>query len=202
MSHSPDRRPLLGRITRLLVTAIAFALLATLPATTIALEQPPAGVTATPPSPTDIDAWLRKGMEQNAAGRYQEALDAFQQAVAIDPTNSFAWFNLGTSAALLGRYREAAGFLREAVKITPDLLPAWSNLGALYNHLQSPAEALAAFQEVVRLQPGNAEAHYQSALALLALGRMDEARAEYLTLRSIDPALAEKLRPSFPEQKK
>ena len=29
-----------------------------------------------------------------------------------------------------------------------------------------------------------------------------EARAEYLTLRSLDPALAEKLCPSFPEQKK
>lgn len=150
----------------------------------------------------DANAWIRQGLASNAAGRYQEALDAFLQAVVIDPTNSFALFNLGTTSALLGRYREAAGYLKEAVRIAPDLLPAWSNLGAMYNHLEQPAEALAAFRQVLRLQPGNTDAHYQAALALLALGKRDEACAEYEALRSIAPALAEKLLPLLPERNK
>ena len=157
---------------------------------------------AMPPAALDdADAWIRRGMAGNAAGRYQEALDAFQQAVAIDPANSFALFNLGTTSALLGRYREAAGYLEQAVRIAPDLLPAWSNLGAMYNHLEQPTEALGAFRHVLRLQPGNADAHYQAALALLALGRREEACAEYEALRHLDPALAEKLLPALRDRK-
>src|SRR5689334_17491807 len=33
---------------------------------------------------------VRQGVQHSAAGRYQEALDAFLQAVAVDPTNAFA----------------------------------------------------------------------------------------------------------------
>lgn len=150
----------------------------------------------------DANAWIRQGLASNAAGRYQEGLDAFLQAVVIDPANSFALFNLGTTSALLGRYREAAGYLKEAVRIAPDLLPAWSNLGAMYNHLEQPDEALAAFRQVLRLQPGNTDAHYQAALALLALGRRDEACVEYEALRKLDPTLAEKLLPLLSERNK
>lgn len=150
----------------------------------------------------DADAWIRQGLANNAAGRYQEALDAFLQAVVIDPANSFALFNLGTTSALLGRYREGASYLKEAVRIAPDLLPAWSNLGAMHNHLNQPAEALAAFRQVLRLQPGNTDAHYQAALALLALGRRDEACTEYEALRKLDTALAERLLPMLSERNK
>jgi tetratricopeptide (TPR) repeat protein len=147
---------------------------------------------------TDADAWIRQGLAHNAAGRYQEALDAFLQAVTIAPDNSFAYFNLGTAAALLGRYRESAGYLEKAVKITPDLLPAWSNLGAMYSHLADHDKALAAFRQVLRLQPDNAEAHYRCGLALLALGRHAEARVAYETLLRLDPDLAGSLGEKLP----
>lgn len=179
---------------------LATSLVALSPGMPVSAKQQP---TATPAATLDdANAWIRQGLASNAAGRFQEALDAFLQAVAIDPANSFALFNLGTTSALLGRYREAADYLKQAVRITPDLLPAWSNLGAMYNHLEQPAEALAAFRQVLRLQPGNADAHYQAALSLLALGRRDEACTEYEALRSLDPSLAEKLLPLLSERNK
>ena len=159
---------------------------------TVPMPAPP--ITAGEPSDfADAQQWIRRGLQFNGSGRYQEAIEAFSRAVVIEPDNSFAYFNLGTAAALLGRYNEAAGYLRQAVRISPDLIPAWSNLGAMYNHLSQPRQALEAFRQVLRLSPADANARYQCGLALLSLGETAAARAEYEALKPLDPTLAAQL---------
>jgi Flp pilus assembly protein TadD len=47
---------------------------------------------------------------------------------------------------------------------------------------------------VVSLEPENPKAHFNLALAYLAWGNVDEARARCATLQALDPALAAELR--------
>lgn len=54
-------------------------------------------------------------------------------------------------------------------------------------------EAVAAFEEVLKDQPDLAEAHFNLALAHLALDNLEEARALRAKLQDLDPALAAEL---------
>ena len=63
---------------------------------------------------------------------------------------------------------------------------------ALYE-LGEHASARELFQCVTRLEPENPRAHFNLALALQALGNLDEAQAEYTKLQELDPSLAAEL---------
>jgi len=49
--------------------------------------------------------------------------------------------------------------------------------------------AIARFREAVRLAPGNAQAHYQLAIALRRTGALEASRREFQTARRLSPFL-------------
>ncbi len=52
-------------------------------------------------------AWNAKGEAYHDLGRYEEAVAAFDHAVALDPKNGVAWRNRGLSLSQLNRSAEA-----------------------------------------------------------------------------------------------
>src|SRR4029077_14901920 len=81
----------------------------------------------------------------------------------------------GMIAAQQGDYTAAEKDFRDAVKRAPTLTAAHLNLGRLYQeHLatdpQGRRKALDVYLRVLAYEPGNAEAHYQSAVLLLEQG--------------------------------
>ena len=68
---------------------------------------------------TSSAEWNQRGGTHHTMGRYEEAVAAFDQAVAADPGNSEAWKNRGLSLALLGRFSESEESFARAISLNP-----------------------------------------------------------------------------------
>jgi tetratricopeptide (TPR) repeat protein len=49
-------------------------------------------------------------------GRYEEAIEAYNEAIKIDPQFAFAWNNKGLALSSLGRYEEAEQCFQRAIE--------------------------------------------------------------------------------------
>ena len=63
--------------------------------------------------------WNQRGETHHTMGRYEEAVAAFEQAIAADQANSEAWKNRGLSLALLGREMESEESFARAISLNP-----------------------------------------------------------------------------------
>lgn len=98
---------------------------------------------------------------------------------------------LNDSAVQLGLARHDLGetatvMLRRSLALRPELSPAWSNLASMGLRAGRLDEALTAAQNAVRFD-GSSVMHLNLATVLGALGRRDEALAEYDAAERIDP---------------
>lgn len=69
--------------------------------------------------------WNTKGEAYHDLGRYEEAVSAFDHAVALDPENGEAWRNRGLSLSQLNRSAEAEESYARAFAINADDSEAW-----------------------------------------------------------------------------
>ncbi len=124
-------------------------------------------------------------------GETREAEEHLRAAVAAYPGFVEARNNLGRLLAVTGREAEAEGQFRMALAIRPTHAPAWFNLGKLLESKGDLAGALPPYTEAARLAPDRAEAHLRRGIALLGLGRTDEAKAACARALELDLLLAE-----------
>jgi tetratricopeptide (TPR) repeat protein len=82
-----------------------------------------------------------------AAGHTDDAVEHYEQAVALNHDYVAAHFNLGNVLAESGRCREAIGHYEEALRLDPDYPEAYANMASAYALLGQSAEALAAAQK-------------------------------------------------------
>lgn len=124
-----------------------------------------------------------------SAGRYNEAIESFQKAIAADSKEVGARVNLAAALGKLKKYREAIAQLEAVVKLEPANVTAHFNLGTLYSHLKNIKKSIEHLQVVVKMSPKDARAHLALAGALRSDGQVDKALEHYTAALSYDPAL-------------
>ncbi len=106
--------------------------------------------------PGNHGAYFQLGRALAKSGRYDEALNHYEQSIAIMPENPDAHFNLGYIFLDRKEYASAAREFEEVIKLKPPYLSdAYVNLGiARYSagHLE---EALKALKKALPLNPKN-----------------------------------------------
>ncbi|SVA19947.1 uncharacterized protein METZ01_LOCUS72801, partial [marine metagenome] len=78
-----------------------------------------------------------------------------------------------------GRYDDAEKLALSITQQFPEYQFGWKILGIILGQTGRITEALVAIQKAVALTPADAEAHYNLALALQKLDRLQEAEASY-----------------------
>lgn len=94
----------------------------------------------------------RLGVALARLGRTEEALAAFQRAVALDANQPSAWTNLGNAYQELGRLDEAREAYERALDLDPDHPLAHHNLGALLRKLGRYDQAVRHLKQAHRLE--------------------------------------------------
>lgn len=110
--------------------------------------------------PRNSQAHYILGVAYGTLNLFDDAADAFQQAVKLNPDSVDAWSNLGWAYTQRGRFADAVTALEEAVKLKPDDAQTWSNLGGDYAGLGRSEDAVRAYQKAIELKPDYAEAYY------------------------------------------
>ena len=127
------------------------------------------------PDPEAVNAYNR-AIEEYSAGRYQEAVNAYQNAVQRDSKFAEAYYGRGLAYYRLGQMKEAAVDFEQAKQLKSDYSDAYFGLGLLlYNFSGETEKALKAFERVTQISPEYADAHYMLGAIRCSLGDYKEA---------------------------
>lgn len=131
---------------------------------------------------TDSDnaiSLVRKGDDLMVQKKYHEALEAYEEAVAIDPYNSISWNKIGLAHMNTGRYEDAVSAFRMATNIDPFYTDAWNNMGDSLAILEKHQEALDAYDHALRVNPNDLYALLHKGISLQETGNSGGAMAIY-----------------------
>jgi tetratricopeptide (TPR) repeat protein len=113
--------------------------------------------------------WARMGEAYDLAGRNDDAVNAYQQAVTLKPDNASYYNNLGNVLARAGKIDDArVAYTKSAELDPPNAGFAWRNFGiSLYqsNRMQEGVEPL---KKAVEIDPKNAQSWYLLGACLVA----------------------------------
>ncbi len=99
------------------------------------------------------------GMAYEKRGMYEDAVNEYKKAIAIDPFFEDPHINLGTFYYARGMYERAAAEYEKAVAINPGAADAHYNLGLAYDRAGRYDKAVAAYEKAVAIDPQCAKAY-------------------------------------------
>ncbi len=93
--------------------------------------------------------WLRRGEVLANQGMYAEALQHFDQAIALNPEVAEAWVFRGVMLLHLGEYHLALESCDRAIQVVPDNQEAWIFRGVALHRLGSYQSAYESYQRAI-----------------------------------------------------
>ncbi|MFQ3674349.1 MAG: tetratricopeptide repeat protein, partial [Aggregatilineales bacterium] len=130
---------------------------------------------------------IDKGYSLTELGRYYEALEAYDQAIAINSYNARYWGRRGRALRLLERYDDALDSYRRALDLQPDDGWLWNGLGIIYDRMRQSSRALESFERSVRLDPKDTWSWYNLGDLQFRIGQVDQAIRSLQTSLEVDP---------------
>jgi tetratricopeptide (TPR) repeat protein len=107
--------------------------------------------------PADPDKLTTLGMIYGEQGHYQESVEPFEKAAALDPDSFETNYNLGLSYFRLKRYAEARRSLMKATDLRPDFFGSNALLGATLFTLTEDEVAYRVLAHAYELNPQEAD---------------------------------------------
>lgn len=129
-------------------------------------------------------AWNTLGVALQSQGRYAEALEALDRAIALFPEAAEAHNNRAVALKNLGRLDEALVAAERACALAENYAEARNTLGNVLSALERLDEALEAYKTALALRPGFIEAAANALLTLSDLDRAAEALERLETLKA------------------
>ena len=113
--------------------------------------------------------WARMGEAYDLAGRNDEAINAYQQAVAAKPDSAGYYNNLGNVLARAGKIDEAKAAYSKSAELDPaNAALAWRNFGISLYQAGRMAEAVEPLQKATTLDPKSPQGWYLLGACLVA----------------------------------
>ena len=118
------------------------------------------------------------GMVYFSTTRYDEAEQAFKQAMKFDPNDYCAFEGVGKLYYDQDRYQETIDAFTQAVKLHPRDT-SYHYLGNTYNSLRRFNEALDAYQQLLKINPGYPDVYADQGMSYYWLKRYPEAATAF-----------------------
>jgi tetratricopeptide (TPR) repeat protein len=144
--------------------------------TPAAVEMASAAVEAAPEMGT---AWVALGQALRAAGRVEDAGQAYGRAICLDGMNELARLGRGELKLAAGQPEAALLDFELALKRKPALVAAHLGRGNALAVMSRFEAALESYQRALDLWPRLPEAEFAAGFALARLGRLQEAETRY-----------------------
>ncbi|MCK6553140.1 tetratricopeptide repeat protein [Candidatus Binatia bacterium] len=130
-----------------------------------------------------------RGLVDFHAGKYQAALQKFDEAVAADPADTFARYYRGITQARLGNNAAAVDDLKAALAAKPDLQQGWLELGDALVQTGQYDDAIPWLEKAQGVPALAADASFSLGLAQLRTGDLAGARTNFARAGTSDAKL-------------
>lgn len=125
--------------------------------------------------PTNDEAQYNLGLSLQSQGRIEDAIAAYQAAIAENSSDARYHNNLAAALAMQKKFDQAIEHFNLALKLEPENIEAAFNLGNALFSSGSIEDAIAQYRKVIALRPEHARAHNNLAVALKESGHLEEA---------------------------
>lgn len=126
-----------------------------------------------------LQAHITLGMIGTGTGRYREAIQHYNDALASDPTNSDAYRGLAEAYEFSGDLDLAESTYKRAIQLKPDYWAGYNILGAFYFRNNKYEEAKEQFRRVIDLTPDNHRGYMNLGSMYYFTDMLNEAREMY-----------------------
>ncbi len=116
---------------------------------------------------------------ETSLNRFDEAIDAYKQAIRLAPEQIFAWNNLGNLCIKIDRNDEAIIAYQKAVECNPTDPIGWNGLGNVYSKIGYVDDAIAAYRKSIQAMPSFAYPWTGLGDVYAGMSRFDEAIKSY-----------------------
>ncbi|MBO9679860.1 MAG: tetratricopeptide repeat protein [Acidovorax sp.] len=127
------------------------------------------------PLPDDAQACNTQGNDFLLAHRTEDAIRAYDRAIALSPGYVDPHFNRGNALLRLQRHGEALASFERAITLSPRLVLAHYNRAAVLQGMNRMQEAAEGYRAVLELEPHHAQARFNAGCILLAQKQFEEA---------------------------
>ncbi len=135
---------------------------------------------------------LERGLLFEESGNREQALHAYEQALAKAPTDLDVMLRVGCGKAAAGRGKEASVLLRKVLEARPNSAETSHCLGrALLVEGNNLSDAQRMLQRAVELDPNRAQYHLYVGWVAADIGQMDKARASFNRALELDKGFAD-----------
>ena len=127
---------------------------------------------------------VNKGIALYRQGKFEEAIQAYKEALKIDPTYVYAHYNLGLVYVAQEEFLLALESFQEAVKRRPDDPYSLYYIGYINSRLGNYQPAIDAFKKLLKIDPALQpeiflHVHYQLGEVYELMGKKEEAISYY-----------------------
>jgi tetratricopeptide (TPR) repeat protein len=136
------------------------------PAARLCVARPPASAAF---------ASFTSGDANRSAGKYDEAIDDYNQTIQVEPNYAAAYNNRGRSYYAKGDYDMAIADFNQAIALDPNYADAYNNRGRAYYAKADMDRALADYNQAITLDPEFSLAYHGRAYVYLAKKDYDTA---------------------------
>jgi tetratricopeptide (TPR) repeat protein len=121
------------------------------------------------------DVLLTLGSVQQLVGNYDEAIESYKRAIALNPNSAEAAFGLGDVYSGRRQLVAAEQAYRRAINLRPTWWSSHNQLGLLLMNQRRYDDAANEFREVVRLNPQNSWGYMNLGVVSVDRGNLQEA---------------------------
>ncbi len=139
---------------------------------------------------------LGQGLELFNQGEYQQALEIFNLAVALDEKQPTLWANIGNAYSKLNQGEQALEAYERAIALAPEDPTLYQNMGGIYGTMGNTAMAQELYEKAVSLSaygdPKDAAVNYYNmGVTFINAGQTAEAVEALTKALEADPSYAE-----------
>jgi tetratricopeptide (TPR) repeat protein len=133
------------------------------------------------------ESWFELGLKQANLDNMEEAIAAWDKAIAINPNLASAWHNRGSALGHLSKFTEAIESFDKAIEIDPQDAQTWNDRAHALLKLKRWSEAIESWDKAIDIYPNFYQFWYNRGYALEKLGRSEESIASYEKALQIQP---------------
>jgi len=135
----------------------------------------------------NFDAWSNFVKTERDLEQYNDAIEAYRQAIRIDPGCTIAWFQLGFVYRYLEHFDDAIEAFGQLTRIDPASAVNWYKLGNSYMGDSRYNNAIEAYRQAIRIDPEYAIAWHDLGWSYFKLALYEDAAESFRQALRIDP---------------
>jgi tetratricopeptide (TPR) repeat protein len=144
-------------------------------------------------NPSEAESYNNLGEALGELKQYPRALEAFTKAINLDQKLLKAKYNQAVSYDRMGNFRYSEFVFRSLIKNNPRYSLAFDGLAVTLSKAGRAKEAIAFHEQAIALDPREPSYYYNYAISYLMMGNTAKAIEQRDKLKTLDPAIADRL---------